>query len=147
MGTRLRRWGIFNAVGTGGFVLQLATIALLTRRFGWSAAAATAAGIEIAFLHNFLGHTHWTWRDYPLRTAREWLHRWWRYQAAKTASIIANIAMTTALVTLAGFPIELANVIAVGACAIPNFFIAEWLVLRWGSVSAPDRADASARGI
>ena len=145
MGTRLRRWGIFNAVGTGGFVLQLATIALLTRRFGWSAAAATAAGIEVAFLHNFLGHTHWTWRDYPLRTASEWLNRWWRYQAAKTASIVANIGMTTALVTLAGFPIELANVIAVGACAIPNFFIAEWLVLRLGSARESTPANGSVR--
>lgn len=129
MGTKLRRWGIFNAVGTGGFILQLATIAVLTRQFEWSAAAATAIGIEIAFLHNFLAHTHWTWRDYPLRNAGEWLNRWWRYQAAKTASIVANIGMTTALVALAGFPVELANIVAVAVCAIPNFFIAEWLVL------------------
>ena len=144
MGTRLRRWSIFNAVGTGGFILQLAAITLLTRRFGWSAAAATAAGIEIAFLHNFLAHTHWTWRDYPLRTAREWLNRWCRYQAAKTASIVANIGMTTALVALAGLPIELANIIAVGACAIPNFLIAEWLVLRWGSATPSDSAEGPA---
>ena len=70
------------------------------------------------------------------------MSRWWRYQAAKTASIIANIGITTALVALGGLPIELANVIAVGVCAIPNFFIAEWLVLRWGSASAigPGRA-------
>jgi len=114
----------------GGFVLQLATIALLTRVFAWSPAGATAVGVEIAFLHNLLAHTRWTWRDYPLRGARGWFNRWWRYQAAKTASLVANIGLTAALVDLAGLPVEIANVVAVGACAIPNFFIAEWFVLR-----------------
>src|SRR4051812_36226164 len=36
MGPRLRRWGLFNLVALGGFVLQLATITILTRRYGWS---------------------------------------------------------------------------------------------------------------
>ena len=131
MGADLRRWGIFNLVGTGGFVLQLITIALLTRAFNWPPAAATAAGLEIAFLHNLVAHTRWTWRDYPLRNRRDWFNRWWRYQAAKFASLAANVVMTTTLVTLAGLPVELANTVAVGACAVPNFFIAEWLVLRY----------------
>ena len=113
----------------GGFVLQLAAIALLTRVLIWSPAAATAVGVEIAFLHNFLGHTRWTWRDYPLRNKRDWLNRWWRYQAAKTASLVANICLTTTLVTFSGMPVELANSVAVAACAVPNFFIAEWFVL------------------
>jgi putative flippase GtrA len=90
---------------------------------------ATAVGLEIAFLHNLLAHTRWTWRDYPLRNGREWLIRWGRYQLAKTTSLGANIAITTALVGIAQLPVEAANVLAVLACAIPNFFIAEWFVL------------------
>jgi putative flippase GtrA len=130
MGPRIRRWGIFNVVGFGGFILQLAAIALLTRYFEWSPAAATLVGVEIAFLHNFLGHMRWTWREFPVQTPREWLKRWWRYQLAKTGSLAANVAVTAALVSIAGLPVEAANIVAVGACAIPNFFIAEWFVVR-----------------
>jgi len=129
MGRLIRRWGLFNLVGLGGFVLQLTTIALLTRRYDWSVAAATTVGLEVAFLHNLLAHTRWTWRDYPLRDWRDWLRRWWRYQMAKTASLCANIAITAALAGIAHLPVELANIAAVLACAIPNFFIAEWFVL------------------
>jgi putative flippase GtrA len=126
----LRRWGIFNLVGLGGFALQLGIIAVLTRFFAWSPAAATVVGVEIAFLHNLIGHTRWTWREYPLRNGREWLHRWWRYQLAKSASLAANVAITAALAALTSLPVEAANAVAVLACAIPNFFLAEWLVLR-----------------
>ena len=58
-----RRIGRFNVVGLGGFLLQLGTLALLTRVFGWHYAAATAVAIEAAILHNFIGHSRWTWAD------------------------------------------------------------------------------------
>jgi putative flippase GtrA len=129
MGQVMRRWGLFNLVGFGGFALQLATIALLTRRLHWSPALSTTVGVELAFLHNLVAHTRWTWRDYPVRGRREWARRWWRYQLAKTTSLAINVVVTTTLVALAGMPVEIANLIAVGACAIPNFFIAERFVL------------------
>lgn len=139
----IRRWGLFNLVGLGGFALQLGAIALLTRTYGWSVPAASALGVEIAFLHNLLAHTRWTWRDYPLRSGREWLIRWWRYQLAKTASLAANVGMTTLLVGVAHQPAEIANVLAVLACALPNFLIAEWFVLNRQArpASADDRRE------
>jgi hypothetical protein len=45
-----RRWGVFNVVALCGFVVQSA---LLTRGCGWS--SATAVGLELAALQNFLG--------------------------------------------------------------------------------------------
>ena len=137
MGTGVRRWGIFNLVGLGGFLLQIGTIALLTRIFEWAPAGATAVGVEIACLHNFLGHSRWTWRDYPLRSRREWLDRWSRYQLAKTASLGANVAVTALLASAGGVPVELANALAVLACAIPNFFIAERFVFRHRCTARP----------
>jgi putative flippase GtrA len=129
MGPRLRRWGLFNLVGLGGFVLQLATITILTRRYGWPTASATAVGLEVAFMHNLLAHTHWTWREYPLRNWRDWLIRWARYQLAKTTSLAANVGITAVLAGPVRLPVELANIAAVLLCALPNFFIAEWFVL------------------
>jgi len=138
-----RRWGVFNAVGLGGFVVQIGAIALLTRHFGWSAFAATAVALELAALQNFAGHSFWTWGDRPVPSSvegpvpsavegpatnlRGWLSRYGRYQAAKTASLAANLAITTLLIH-AGLPAEIANTAAVLACAIPNYVVSERFV-------------------
>jgi putative flippase GtrA len=82
---------------------------------------------ELAALQNFVGHGRWTWRDRPAGDWREWIRRYWRYQIAKTASLAANLAITTLLIH-AGLPAELANTIAVLACAIPNYLLSERLV-------------------
>ena len=135
MRINFRRWGVFNAVGLGGFVVQVGAIALLTRHFGWSAFVATAVALELAALQNFVGHSFWTWGDRPVPSAvegpatnlRGWLGRYGRYQAAKTASLAANLAITTLLIH-AGLPAEIANTAAVLACAIPNFLVSERFV-------------------
>ena len=126
---------MFNVVGLGGFVVQISAIALLTRHLGWPAFAATAVALELAALQNFLAHSRWTWRDRPVPSrvegpapsARSWLRRYWRYQVAKTASLVANLAIT-ALLIHAGLPPEVANTAAVLACAIPNFLVSERFV-------------------
>jgi putative flippase GtrA len=123
----VRRWGVFNLVGAGGFVVQVATIALLTRGYGWSSFVATVVGLELAALMNFAGHSRWTWGDSEVRGLKGWLTRFWRYQIAKTASLGANLAITVVLV-YAGAPPEVANTVAVLLCAIPNYLISEHYV-------------------
>ena len=128
-----RRWGVFNLVGLAGFVVQIAAIALLTRWFDWPAPIATAVALEVAALQNFIGHSRWTWRDRPTApNIRGWLRRYWRYQAAKTASLAANLAITT-LIVEGGLPPEVANTAAVLVCAVPNFLVSEHLVFRQAS--------------
>jgi putative flippase GtrA len=123
----MRRLGVFNLVGLGGFLVQIVTIALLTRRFGWPAAVATAAGLEAAIVINFIGHSRWTWSDQAVRGGRALFRRWSRYQVAKALSLAVNVAITQALVS-GGLPVELANTAAVALCALPNFFVADRLV-------------------
>lgn len=127
MDINFRRWGVFNAVGLGGFVVQIGAIALLTRHFGWPVFAATAVALELAALQNFVAHSRWTWSDRPAGGARDWLRRYWRYQGVKTASLAANLAITAALAHV-GLPAEIANTTAVLACAIPNYFASERFV-------------------
>lgn len=128
MGINFRRWGVFNLVGMGGFLLQIGTIALLTRTFGCPSIVATAIGLELAALHNFFGHSRWTWSEHPAVTFRGWAVRYGRYQIAKTASLLLNLAITTLIVFVAHVPVELANTMAVVICALPNYFVAERLV-------------------
>ena len=135
MRVNFRRWGVFNAVGVGGFVTQIGALALLTRCFDWPAFAALVVALELAALQNFVGHSRWTFGDRPLPRFREaqagtlggWLRRYGRYQLAKTASLAANFAITT-LIIHAGVPVEIANTAAVLACAIPNYLVSERVV-------------------
>jgi putative flippase GtrA len=124
-----RRWGVFNLVGAGGFVAQVATLALLTRAFGWPSFLATIVALEVAALMNFVGHSHWTWSDTRASGFRAWMTRVWRYQVAKTASLCANLGITVCL-TYLGAPPEIANTAAVLLCAIPNYLISEHFVFR-----------------
>ena len=130
---------MFNAVGLGGFALQIGAIALLTRHFGWPPFVGTAVALELAAIQNFVGHSRWTWGDRPVTssadgpatTLRGWLRRYWRYQLAKTASLVANLIITTLLIH-AGLTAEIANTAAVLACAIPNYLVSEHFVFRHG---------------
>jgi putative flippase GtrA len=128
VGLEFRRWGVFNAVASGGFLLQIAAIALLTRKFGWSPMAATAVGVELAALLNFFGHTRWTWSDSPAGSARACAIRYGKYQLAKTASLGLNVGITLLLVKFGKLPVEMANVLAVAVCALPNYVAIERLV-------------------
>lgn len=128
----LRRWGVFNLVGCGGFVLQIGAIMVLTRALGWPPIFATLAALELAALMNFIGHSRWTWGDAPASGLRSWLTRYWRYQAAKTATLGANLAITTGLIYL-DLPPEAANAAAVLVCAIPNYLVANQFVFHQSS--------------
>ena len=65
----LIRWGKFNLVGAMGMVVQLAALALFNRVSAGHYLYATAAAIELALIHNFVWHLHYTWRDRRDRTA------------------------------------------------------------------------------
>ncbi len=123
-----RRWGVFNLVGMGGFVLQIGTIALLMRGFGWQSFVATAISLELAALHNFIGHNRFTWNDRPAGSVREWGRRYVKYQIAKSTSLTFSLAIT--MIVLATTPLapEVANAIAVLVCALPNYLLTERLV-------------------
>ena len=127
MKTAFRRWGVFNVVATCGFAVQIAAIALLTRRFGWSTIAATTVALELAALQNFIGHSTWTWHERRTTSIRGLAARFGRYQVAKSASLTANLLITVLLVR-AGLPSEIANTVAVLLCAVPNYLVSSHFV-------------------
>ena len=57
------RWGKFNLVGAMGMVVQLAALAFFNRLAAGHYLYASAAAVELAVLHNFVWHVHYTWRD------------------------------------------------------------------------------------
>jgi putative flippase GtrA len=126
---QLRRWGIYNVVALGGFVLQVSTLSVLTRLWGWNHTAATLLAVELALLHNFAGHTGWTWADRRPRGSRPLLRRLGRYQAALSVMALLNVAATVALARI-GLPIEIANVVAVVSLSVVSFLLSDLALFR-----------------
>lgn len=121
------RVSAFLTVGALGFVVQIATLFLLTSMCTWPYAAATLVAVEAAVLHNFAWHERWTWQDrFPspdglaVRLGRFHL-------ATGLTSLAGSLVVTTVMVELLGVSPIVATACAVGACSVANFLVAD----RW----------------
>jgi putative flippase GtrA len=116
---QIRRWGVFNAVGVLGFVLQLGVLFALKRRLSMNYLAATALAVEAAVLHNFLWHEHVTWADVIAPFGNGVWSRLFRFHVVNgLISIVGNLGFTWALAA------------SVGTCSLLNFFVSNRFVFR-----------------
>src|SRR5438477_528740 len=114
----MTRAAAFVAVGAIGFVVQLASLAVLTSLAHWHWLAATIASVELAVVHNFVWHDRWTWRERRRGGPGAALVRLVRFNAANGATSLAgNAVLMLLLAGLGGMPPVQANVIAVGVLA------------------------------
>ena len=118
------RWGKFNLVGAMGMAVQLTALALINRWTAGHYLYASAAAIEIALLHNFVWHWHYTWRD--RRDAASPLRQFLRFQlSAGLISILGNVALMELLVGYARMPLLLSNIAAVLCCSLASFYLVD----------------------
>ena len=123
-----RRWLRFTVVGLAGIVVQLATVHALTIADAGTAAA-TAVGVVAAVVHNFLWHRRWTWRERHPDIATWRLLA--RFAAANGAvSLAGNVAVAWTLVTFTAVGPVAANVFAIAACGLLNFWAADRIVFQ-----------------
>jgi putative flippase GtrA len=129
-----RRWFTFNGIGILGFLVQLGVLAGLIRFFGVHYLVATVIAVESAILHNFFWHQRHTWRDRPSRGAvtRQRLLRFHLLNGA--VSLAGNALIMVVLTGSLGIDPVRANVGAVIACSLVNFFGSEMLVFRTAAV-------------
>jgi len=114
------RWLKFNLVGAMGMVLQLAALALLNHLAPGDYLIASAAAVELAVLHNFIWHIHYTWSD--RRHHSPILSQLLRFHASNgVVSLVGNLALVRLLVHTAHLPVLVANIIAILCCSIVNF--------------------------
>jgi putative flippase GtrA len=133
----------FNGVGAVGFAVQLASLTLMLKA-GVPYLVATAIAVEASVLNNFVWHDRWTWRDRPC-TGRARLWRLGRFHALNgLVSLGGNLLIVSALVGNAGMSPIAANVIAVLACGILNYFGADRLVFENGDQGPGTRNQESA---
>ena len=123
-----RRFFRFNVVGAIGIAVQLGTLELL-RRAGVDYLLATVLAVEAAVVHNFIWHERYTWRDRAGALPSEWLARLVRFHLTNGAvSLLGNALAMRWLVGELHFPVIPANLIAITACCVLNFFLSDRVV-------------------
>ena len=105
----LRRWLVFNAVGTMGVGVQLAVLLSLTEGLGLNYLVSTVLAVESAILHNFVWHEHWTWRDRSPGTRGRWTRLAWFNLVTGALSISSNVVFTALYVSTFGVHYAIAN--------------------------------------
>jgi dolichol-phosphate mannosyltransferase len=130
----------FNGVGVVGFALQLGVLTLLLG-FGVHYLLATALAVESAVLNNFFWHERWTWRDRPV-AGRGRVVRLFRFHALNgLVSLVGNVLLMRLFVGSFGVPPIPANIAAVLACSLVNYFGSDRIVFRTRFAS-PSEASA-----
>ena len=132
-GTRSQwvRWGVFNAVGVLGFVVQIAALFALKRGLSIHYLAATALAVEASVLHNFIWHERVTWRDVvaPFRHG-VWIRLLRFHMTNGCISMLGKLGLSWAFVEHLRCPYLVANIASVGICSILNFFASDRIVFR-----------------
>jgi putative flippase GtrA len=125
----LIRWGKFNGVGAMGMGLQLTALAVFERCAPGHYLVASAAAVELAILHNFVWHLHYTWRDRSDDSAP--LIRLVRFHLSNgLVSMVGNLMILRFLVEEARMPILIADGIAILLCSLINFRLGDRWVFR-----------------
>jgi putative flippase GtrA len=148
-----QRWLAFNGVGLMGVAVQLATVGLLVHGLHLHYLLATVIAVEMAVLHNFVWHQHWTWRDRPSPSTGAVAGRLVRFHLLNgMVSLGGNLAVMAMLCGTFGMDPVAANVVAIAACSMLNFAASEALVFKTttvaamallGSLAAPSSARAA----
>ncbi len=135
-----RRLVRFNAVGALGIVVQLTAIWALTDGAALPYLTATVIAVSAAVVHNFLWHLKWTWGDRPMTPAAAF-GAFLRFVSANgLVSLTGNVVIMTALTGGAGLRPVAANVVAIAACGLVNFWLGEQVVFRDYSSRRTSRA-------
>jgi putative flippase GtrA len=126
-----RRWAKFNLVGAMGTALQLGVLALWTSSHYLYA---SAAAVELALLHNFTWHWHYTWRDRRPALLRAFV----RFHLANgLVSLMGNVAVMWLLVEKAHWPVLASNAAAILCCSVANFFLSDNWAFNYTTMTIP----------
>jgi putative flippase GtrA len=127
--TLWRRWSRFNGVGLVGVAVQIAVLGVLVDLLSVDFRIATPVAVAAAVAHNFVWHYRWTWADRAAAPGP--LMLFVRFAAGNgVVSMFGNIALMELLVGSAGVAVIPANLIAIAACGLANYWWADRLVFR-----------------
>jgi len=121
----------YNAIGLMGLGLQLILLYFLTQFVHLNYFVATLFAVQCALIHNFLWHQRWTWKENAVRSKKESVMRFVRFNSSSgTLAIISNLGFTALLFQVVHLPIVVCNLMAIGICNVANFLFANTFVFQ-----------------
>ncbi len=131
-GHLLRRLLKFHLVGAAGIGVQLCFLFLLKTALHLNYLLATALAVEVAVLHNFLWHEHYTWSD-RRESSAGLLRRLLRFNLSTgLISIVGNLVLMRLFVGSLHLQFMVANILSIGACSLANFWASDQMVFQAG---------------
>jgi len=104
----------------------LAALSLLTAVLQVHYLPATFLAVELAIVHNFVWHERWTWKDRPTPGG---IRRLARFNVTTgLVSLVGNLALMPVLVQVFRLGVLPANLVAIAACSLANFLLADRVV-------------------
>ena len=104
----------------------MATLVLLADYLAVNLVVATVAAVAAAVVHNFVWHLRWTWSDRRGASVPSLLVRF--ASANGLVAFVGNGVLVSALVEGLGVPTVAASLVAIAACAVANYALADRLV-------------------
>ena len=118
------RWWKFNLVGAMGMVVQLTSLAVLSRFVAGHYLYASAVAVELAVLHNFVWHVHFTWRD--RRDPPVMVSQVIRFHLSNgLVSLLGNLALMRIMVRETRLPLLISSCVAILCCSMINFCLGD----------------------
>jgi len=115
----------FSLVGAIGIVVQFVVLCGLVKAHVHYLVA-TVLAVESALVHNFIWHRQFTWSDQVDLRRFANLSRFFRFHLSNGAiSLAGNLAVMRLLVEGFGFPVVIANGIAISICFAANFAVSD----------------------
>jgi putative flippase GtrA len=143
--TERTRFLRFNIVGVAGFAVQMLTLAALEKYFAVPAGVAVTLAVLAAVSHNFLWHERVTWPGQPHEG--RW-RRWLSFNVSTgVVSVLTNLIVTTIVAAATGAPLLIANMIAVVAASLVNFWVSDRAVFNRRPRAWAARSSAAAHAL
>jgi dolichol-phosphate mannosyltransferase len=136
----------FAAVGSTGFVVNMALLWLFAVPFGLPRYLAWAASTEIAIVSNFLFNRWFTWSDRAAAGFLKVVAQGARYHLAVAAGLAANGSVFW-LTSQLGLPLLVCGVAGVLGGAVANFLFCNNIVFPDGEAEAAEQRKAGAPGV
>jgi len=118
----------FLLVGAMGALVNCTALWVLVRYAHWHYLLAGAAAIQLAVLHNFIWHDHWTFKRHRGKDPR--LARLGRYELSTLAGLLLNWIMLWVFVDWGRWPLLFANLCGIATGTLLNFSLSKLWIWR-----------------
>lgn len=123
---RSKQFVKFCLVGGSGVLLDMALLHILVEHWDWNVSWGKLCSAEAALLNNFLWNEVWTFRTVTERQTTGVLGRLIRFHLICGMGIVWAILLLYLFHVPFGFPLLVANAIAIGLVTIWNFWMNAW---------------------